>query len=112
MSSISSFDLTEYSVEELNELKIRIDQEINRKEKQKVFSIRNEMESLAGQLNMTASEILNFDGRRRRKTETKTKIVRYRNPQDSSQTWSGRGKRPKWLNEALDNGAELSDFKI
>lgn len=26
-------------------------------------------------------------------------------------TWSGKGRRPLWLREALDAGAELEDFK-
>ena len=27
-------------------------------------------------------------------------------------TWAGRGRRPAWLNEALDRGAVLEDFRV
>ncbi len=27
-------------------------------------------------------------------------------------TWAGRGRRPTWLNEALERGAALEDFRI
>lgn len=36
----------------------------------------------------------------------------YRNPADPTQEWTGRGKRPSWLNDALAAGKSLSDFKI
>lgn len=38
-------------------------------------------------------------------------LPRYRNP-DSAETWSGRGKRPRWLVAALDAGRELQEFLI
>ncbi len=37
--------------------------------------------------------------------------VRFRNPQDHSQTWSGRGRRPAWYNEALAAGRHMKNFK-
>ena len=37
---------------------------------------------------------------------------KYRNPADSSQTWSGRGRRPDWVNAALAQGKGLSDLAI
>jgi hypothetical protein len=37
---------------------------------------------------------------------------RYRNPQNSAETWSGRGPRPDWLRAALLAGATLEDLEI
>ena len=37
---------------------------------------------------------------------------KYRNPKDHTQTWTGRGKRPKWLQEMLDRGGKLENFLI
>lgn len=37
---------------------------------------------------------------------------RYRNPQNASETWSGRGERPDWLEDALAAGASLEDLAI
>lgn len=34
----------------------------------------------------------------------------YVNPSDKTQSWSGKGRRPKWLLEALKSGAELESF--
>jgi DNA-binding protein H-NS len=37
---------------------------------------------------------------------------KYRNPSDKSQTWAGRGIRPKWLTSALKGGKKLEDFAV
>ena len=37
---------------------------------------------------------------------------KYRNPGNPDQTWSGRGRRPRWLVEAQQQGRPLSEFKI
>jgi DNA-binding protein H-NS len=37
---------------------------------------------------------------------------KYRNPVRSSETWSGRGKQPRWLTAELGSGKKLDDFRI
>jgi DNA-binding protein H-NS len=37
---------------------------------------------------------------------------KYRNPQMPAETWSGRGKQPRWLAAALKTGRKIEDFKI
>ena len=37
---------------------------------------------------------------------------KYQNPQDPSETWSGRGKTPRWLVAALETGHKLDEFAI
>ena len=39
-------------------------------------------------------------------------MPRYRNPLDLSQTWSGRGMKPKWLTEQMAQGRTLEEFLI
>jgi DNA-binding protein H-NS len=37
---------------------------------------------------------------------------KFRNPDDPSETWAGRGKQPRWLAEQLRSGKSLDDFRI
>jgi len=37
---------------------------------------------------------------------------KYRNPTDVSQTWTGRGKRPRWFSAALAAGKKEKDLLI
>ena len=38
--------------------------------------------------------------------------ARFRNPDNAEQTWSGRGRRPRWLNEAQAAGRPLEEMRI
>jgi DNA-binding protein H-NS len=37
---------------------------------------------------------------------------KYRNPDNPSETWAGRGLRPRWLAAALKSGKKLEDLAI
>lgn len=37
---------------------------------------------------------------------------KYRNPQNAAETWSGRGKRPRWVEVALARGDSLESLAI
>jgi DNA-binding protein H-NS len=39
-------------------------------------------------------------------------LPKYCNPLAPSETWSGRGKQPRWLVAALKSGHKLDEFKI
>jgi DNA-binding protein H-NS len=36
---------------------------------------------------------------------------KYRNP-ETGKTWSGRGKRPQWIQDALAVGKSVADYAI
>jgi DNA-binding protein H-NS len=37
---------------------------------------------------------------------------KYQNPDEPSETWSGRGKQPRWLAAALKTGRTIEEFAI
>ena len=37
---------------------------------------------------------------------------KYYNPEQPSETWSGRGRQPRWLVEQLKHGRQVEDFRI
>lgn len=37
---------------------------------------------------------------------------KYRNPNEPTETWSGRGKQPRWLVAALKAGHKIEEFMI
>lgn len=39
-------------------------------------------------------------------------VPKFRNPDDPSETWAGRGKQPRWLTEQLRSGRKMDDFRI
>jgi DNA-binding protein H-NS len=42
-----------------------------------------------------------------------TRVVpKYRNPKNPSETWAGRGLKPRWLTAAIKTGKKLEHFSI
>ena len=39
-------------------------------------------------------------------------IPKYANPSDPNQTWTGRGRQPGWVKEALEQGKSIDDLAI
>lgn len=39
-------------------------------------------------------------------------VQKYQNPEDPSDTWSGRGRQPRWLVAQLGAGKSMDDFLI
>jgi DNA-binding protein H-NS len=37
---------------------------------------------------------------------------KFQNPAQPSQTWSGRGRRPRWVSELIEAGKAIEDFRI
>jgi DNA-binding protein H-NS len=39
-------------------------------------------------------------------------LPKYFNPSSPTETWSGRGKQPRWIAAALQSGHKLEEFRI
>ncbi|QPK64147.1 H-NS histone family protein [Methylomonas sp. LL1] len=52
------------------------------------------------------------DGDKKAERKAGKVAARYRNPADATQTWTGRGLAPKWMQELLAAGRDKSEFEI
>jgi len=98
-------DLSKFSLDELQALARDIETEVVSRREADRERVLNQMRELAGSLGMTLEEVL-----RGEKGKVLQVPVKYRNPGNPVQTWSGRGKRPAWVNEALASGMTLEDL--
>ena len=51
-------------------------------------------------------------GGRRGEHSEASSTAKYRHPANPDLTWSGRGRRPAWIREAVEAGRSVSDFEI
>lgn len=86
------------SIEELNELISKAEAAIEQKKASEIATLREQMIEKARLYNMTPEEVLSFSIRKRRSVGA----PKYRNPENPEQTWTGRGKKPGWLKQAVD----------
>ncbi|MDK3019555.1 H-NS histone family protein [Pseudodonghicola flavimaris] len=55
---------------------------------------------------------LSADGKVRTGGKQSKAPAKYRNPNNPEETWSGRGRKPRWVHEALSSGADIADLEI
>ncbi len=104
------FDLSAYDILALAELSKKIDLEIRSRKESEKQRVRAEIQRLATEAGMTLSEVLNETSKKNgKRTES---VAKYANPDDASQTWSGRGRKPLWVVSWIEQGGSLDDLAV
>ena len=81
--------------------------------KERVAKVRKKLLALIKAEKLTVDEVFPGRGRPSRKGRKLGKVrPKYRNPSDPGQTWTGRGKRPRWFAAALAGGKKEKDLLI
>ena len=101
--------LEKKSYSELVELRLRIDRLMAQKQNAERAALRERMTAMAKEHGFDLRKLL--DGRRKGKVGGVA--VKYRDPKNPENTWTGRGRTPRWLVAALKGGkASKEDFLI
>ncbi|MET0330982.1 MAG: H-NS histone family protein [Dyella sp.] len=105
-------DIKNLNHNQLNELisKAQVRQVELRKEK--VSKLREKVHALIKAEGYSFDDIFSNPRAKGVRRTTGTVAPKYRNPADAEQTWSGRGKRPRWFNDALKAGKKEKDMAI
>jgi DNA-binding protein H-NS len=109
---IEDIDFSSYSLEQLKALVQGAKREIALKERNQVQEIYDRILELANSVGMSMEDLLGFEDDPKNKGLNGTENVKFRNPNNPDQTWVGRGKRPQWLRQALEQGAKLEEFSV
>lgn len=102
-------DIRNLNHNQLDELIHRAEVRKQELARERIGKVREKLAALAKAEGFTVDEL--FGGRNGRKTR-RPAAPKYRNPADAAQTWSGRGKRPRWFNAALKAGKKEKDLLI
>ena len=101
--------LDSLDIEELKDLRKTVDRAISSHETRKRQEAISAAEQAAREHGFKLTDLLgNGKAGRGRKSDAGT--AKYANPDNPEQTWSGRGRRPQWISEALESGRTLEDL--
>lgn len=106
-----AIDLKSMSRKELKQLSKDIEKAIRDAEKRERREALEAAEKAAAEYGFALSELSGDAGKRKAGKAPKSK-AKYHNPQDPSQTWSGRGRKPQWFHDAMAKGTDISDLEI
>ena len=102
-------DLNALSLAELKKLQDDVAVAIFNYEKRKKAEALAAVEEAARAAGFSLKELLSDERLAKGKTKAAPK---YANPADPTQTWTGRGRKPKWVEELLASGKSLEDAAI
>ena len=105
-------DISDLSVEDLKRLQVEAEALILSKKDQAIEDAYDQIVAIADGLGFSIEELLELGEQKRKKTTRKAVEPRYRNKNNPEDTWTGRGKQPRWLVAELEKGAKLEDFLI
>ncbi|OYD52483.1 histone-like nucleoid-structuring protein [Thauera propionica] len=114
-------DLTDYTLAQLKQLQARISKEVTKREIDKKAALLKRLRKLAREEGMELEELLGTEAKvtaqarsskATKKSQTSTAKnaplpVKYRNPNNLEQGWSGRGRKPAWFDAWMNNGGSL-----
>jgi DNA-binding protein H-NS len=69
--------------------------------KSQIHDVRSKIDAALKSSGLTLAEVYPTRGGKAAKGPKAAVAPKYRNPENTSQTWSGRGKRPLWFVKAL-----------
>ena len=101
-------ELSNYSTEQLNQLKKDIDKEIQGRRKEDAKKAQHELKQVAERYGFALSDLV---GAQAPKTRSKAK-TQFQHPSDATKTWSGRGRKPAWVKDWEATGRSLEDLRI
>ena len=102
----ASNGLDKMSYAELLKLEERIQTAIAAKRVEDAASTKEALRAMAEKAGYSLNDLFGKRGGRKGSGE-----VKFRNPKDTSQTWTGRGRKPNWLVDAVKKGAKIDAFK-
>jgi len=110
MARPSNGELDGMSYKDLLTLQEQIAVAIVQRRKSEREAVKAQIAALAAEKGMSLQEVLGTKGATGKGSKG-TAAVKYRNPENPDETWSGRGRMAKWLAEKIKKrGVKIEDF--
>lgn len=101
-------NLNNLSLKELKDLQSQVVRAIASFQDRQKKAALAELEEVARAKGFTLAELTGTTAPRKRSIGA----AKYANPADRSDTWSGRGRKPRWFIEALAKGSKPEDLSV
>ena len=109
LSGRNAMKLSTMSLQELRALHEQVRRELKRQEKSEIAQARKQIVEISKRVGISLAEII--DSAIPAAAPLSTPRAQYHHPTDQSLRWTGRGRRPRWINEWIDKGKTLDTLR-
>lgn len=107
--------LLELRLLELREVVDMAQQALEKREIEELDHARRVVQEMAENLNIPPEHLIGAksgNGQAKDVRKPNAKLQGYRNPDNPSQTWSGKGRKPAWFTDAVGAGTPIDSMRI
>lgn len=108
-------DLTTMSKKQLEKLLTDVQKAIKSLEEKERKEAKKAAERAAAKFGFSLSELTDQPSKRGGRGKSAPKnpgVPKYANPDDPSETWTGKGRQPQWFKDAVAAGKDPKDLEI
>lgn len=100
-------NLDKYTYAELTELRAEIDGLLDQKKTEEKAILKQKLADMAKEQGFDLDDVLG------KRSKRGTVAIKYRDPENPANTWTGRGRMPRWMAAATKKrGVKKEDFLI
>ena len=97
-------------------MKTDIERELKKRERQEKAEAKKKIQAIASEAGFSVTELFEEKkpasrGKSAPRKRAKAK-VKFRHPKNSKNTWTGRGRMPKWMVAEIEKGKKKEDFAV
>lgn len=104
-------DFDNLTIDQMNTLEAELKKHRESRKKQHLIAAREEFQKIADSYGFGVEEIALIKIGKAAKKSSTSVAPKYRDLQ-SAQTWTGRGRKPLWVEAALNSGVSLEEMLI
>ncbi|MCX9158038.1 H-NS histone family protein [Niveibacterium sp. 24ML] len=108
--------LSDLSMQDLKRLALRLQREITLRQSGTVKTVRRQVEAALRAAGLDWEDVMGLSGlgapSKPRRQPSGPVAIKYRNPNNVHQTWTGRGRQPAWVQAHLASGRSLDALLI
>ncbi|MCK9283708.1 MAG: H-NS histone family protein [Rhodocyclaceae bacterium] len=106
-------DLSKISIAELQSMLEKIPAEIEKRKAEEKQKVLDQIAALASSHGFSLDELISRKASAGKKSGTRKPVaVKYRHPQNPDLTWTGRGRKPAWVNDWLNGGKTVEGLLV
>lgn len=103
-------DLSKYSIPQLQALEAAVIEELKSRHFLSVSQAREQILHIARNAGISVAQLVAIKSPKSSKASPVA--LKYRNPNNAAQQWSGRGRQPAWVKECIEVGMSLDQTRI
>ena len=101
-------NLSILTMAELRNLAEKVQQEVSHRERDDLNKAREQIMAIAQQAGIPLKQLI-LDGLQPRAGKV---AVQYRNPDNASEQWTGRGRQPLWVRHWVESGKSIDLLRV